>query len=409
VKLLVLGKGVANDGVTMLLDKNQIEYDYLNPDEVKDCNYSFVVKAPGIPLEHELLQEFQEKKIRILTDIELAMKLRKKFYIGVTGSNGKTTTVSLINKILSAKYKTVACGNIGYSVCKALVEHEDAEIFVVELSSFQLEAAKIDLNISLILNVHPCHLDHHSSFRKYAEAKANIFLNQSPNHYVVYNYTDPIVKELVSKSLARKITFSNESVLARCYTDRGVIYYQGKRVLKINENLRLKEFLLTDILAATSVCMLVDKITPKLVARQLKEFKEIEYRLTKINDFIYNDAKSTNPYSTIAAIKCFSEVELVCGGYDRKENLNCLTEYLPKIKRVYAYGQTKDKIHNFMQKNNVECITFDSLDAAFQKAYEDRKEEVILFSPMFASFDGFKNYNERGKYFAELAKNFLEE
>ncbi len=409
MKLLVLGKGVANDGVAMLLDKDKIEYEYLNPDEVKNCDYSFVVKAPGIPMNHELIQEFLEKKIRVLTDIELAMELRKKFYIGVTGSNGKTTTVSLITKILSAKYKAIACGNIGYSVCKALAEHEDADIFVVELSSFQLEAAKIDLNISLILNVHPCHLDHHQSFRNYVEAKANIFLNQSSNHYMVYNYTDPIIKELVSEALAKKITFSNESVLARCYIDHGVIYYQGKRILRLDENLKQKEFFLIDTLAAISVSMLVDKITPKIIQRQLKEFKEIEYRLTKINDFIYNDAKSTNPYSTIAAIKCFNEVELVCGGYDRKENLNCLVEYLPKIKRVYAYGQTKDKIHNFMQKNNVECSTFESLDDAFRKAYLDRKGEVILFSPMFASFDGFKNYNERGKYFTELANSFLEE
>ena len=138
-------------------------------------------------------------------------------------------------------------------------------------------------------------------------------------------------------------------------------------------------------------------ITPKIIKEQLKTFEEVEYRLTKINDFIYNDAKSTNPYSTMAALECFDEVELVCGGYDRKENLSCLQSALPKLKRVYAYGQTKEKVRTYMEENK-----------AFTKAYHDRKEEIILFSPMFASFDNFKNYIERGKYFNEIVLKILE-
>lgn len=407
MKILVLGTGVANDGVVMLLKEEGLDYDYLNIDEVMTFDYQFVVKAPGIPMTEPIIQGFLKKNIRVITDVELAFLLRKKFYIGVTGSNGKTTTVSLIKHILSAKYKTIACGNIGYSLCRALVEHKDAEIFVVELSSFQLEASLIDFNISVLLNVHPCHLDHHTSYKEYIDSKANLCKNQSSSHYCVYHMDDPILREMVKSISAEQISFSRNSYLAKCYIFDEHIYFQNKKILKINPSLKEKTFFLEDVMAAISAVSLVKGISSKIIREQMKSFEEIEYRLTKINSFIYNDAKSTNPYSTMAALECFDSVELICGGYDRKENLDCLKSSLTKLKRVYAYGQTKGKIEKYMQDNNVECLAFNSLDEAFEKAYLDRKEEIILFSPMFASFDGFKNYIERGKYFNEIALKML--
>ncbi len=407
MKILVLGTGVANDGVVMLLKEEGLDYDYLNIDEVMTFDYQFVVKAPGIPMTEPIIQGFLKKNISVITDVELAFLLRKKFYIGVTGSNGKTTTVSLIKHILSVKYKTIACGNIGYSLCRALVEHKDAEIFVVELSSFQLEASLIDFNISVLLNVHPCHLDHHTSYKEYIDSKANLCKNQSSSHYCVYHMDDPILREMVKSISAEQISFSRNSYLAKCYIFDEHIYFQNKKILKINPSLKEKTFFLEDVMAAISAVSLVKGISSKIIREQMKSFEEIEYRLTKINSFIYNDAKSTNPYSTMAALECFDSVELICGGYDRKENLDCLKSSLTKLKRVYAYGQTKGKIEKYMQDNNVECLAFNSLDEAFEKAYLDRKEEIILFSPMFASFDGFKNYIERGKYFNEIALKML--
>ena len=141
--------------------------------------------------------------------------------------------------------------------------------------------------------------------------------------------------------------------------------------------------------------------------KYIRSFSEIEYRLSKYNSYIYNDAKSTNPYSTIAAIKCLDNIYLLCGGFDRNENLYCLKPYLNKIKKVYAYGQTKNKIYNFMSNNNIEVEVFNSLDDAFLKSLKDRTNEVILFSPMYASFDAYKNYIERGIYFSNLCHKYL--
>ncbi|MDE6241729.1 MAG: UDP-N-acetylmuramoyl-L-alanine--D-glutamate ligase [Anaeroplasmataceae bacterium] len=408
MRILVLGKGVANDGVILLLEEEQLEYDYLNLDEVTDYTYDLVVKAPGIRKYEPVIQKLLDNKVQVITDIELAFMLRKKFFIGVTGSNGKTTTVSLITHILSAKYDVVACGNIGYSVCRALVEHPDADIFVVECSSFQLETSKIDFNISVLLNVHPCHLDHHNTYKDYIDSKANLCKYQSSSHYCIYHLDDPILRDMVQSIDAENISFSRTSYLAKCCIYDGYVYHNKKKIIKLEQDLRNKPFFLEDVMASISAVSLVKGITPKIIKEQLKTFEEVEYRLTKINDFIYNDAKSTNPYSTMAALECFDEVELVCGGYDRKENLSCLQSALPKLKRVYAYGQTKEKVRTYMEENKIECLTFDSLDEAFTRAYHDRKEEIILFSPMFASFDNFKNYIERGKYFNEIVLKILE-
>ena len=407
MKVLVLGKGVANDGVILLLTEDNLEYDYLNPEEVVNFDYDLVVKAPGIPYNNEIIKKLIRRKIKIITDIELATLLRQKFFIGVTGSNGKTTTVSLITHILNQKYKAIACGNIGYSVCRALVENPDADFFVVELSSFQLEKTTIDLNISVLLNVSPCHLDHHRNFKEYINSKANICLNQSSNHYFVYNYDDIYIQKIATNCHINRISFSNSSLLAKCYVRDNKIYYGNKCVTKLSDNLHIKEFLLLDTMAAISTCMIIDKIKPRTIRKALSSFKEIDFRMTKVNDFIYNDAKSTNPYSTIAALKCFDKVSLICGGYDRKENLGCLNDYLSKIKCVYAYGDTSSKINEYMNMHDIECYVFDNLEDAFKTALKNRQNEIILFSPMFASFDNFKNYIERGNYFTELVKKHL--
>lgn len=402
MSVLILGKGVANDGVELLLKEEKIEYEYLNLDEVESFNYDYVVKAPGIPYHNEVIKEFLNRKIKIYTDLELGMKLRNKYYILVSGSNGKTTTVSIIYHVLKKVENVILCGNIGYSFCRALVENKDAKTFIIEASSFQLENSIVKPNISVLLNINPCHIDHHLTLRNYVESKENITINQSKEDTFIYNFNDSLIKNICSKTKAELISFSSDSILSKCYLYNGWIYFENKKVYKINKEIIDKEYLLLDYMAAISVLMTYKKINVNKIRKYINNFKEIEYRLTKINDYIYNDAKSTNPYSTIAALKCFNNVFLICGGYDRLENLGCLKCYLHRIKKVYAYGSTKNKVYNFMCNNNVETEVFINLEEAFKKALVDRTNETILYSPMFASFDEYKDYNERGNYFNDL-------
>lgn len=177
--------------------------------------------------------------------------------------------------------------------------------------------------------------------------------------------------------------------------------------MKLSSDLKAKEFLLADVMASIGVALQVRGVKPKHIKKAMQQFKEVAFRMTKLNDFIYNDAKSTNPYSTIAAIQCLDNIFLICGGYDRKENLSCLNEHLHKLKKVYAYGQTKDKIYNYMSNHNVECVCFRNLEEAFIQALQERNNENILFSPMYASFDSFKNYIERGNFFNQLFSKYF--
>ncbi len=407
MKILVLGKGIANDGVVELLRKKDKEFDYFNLDEVKDKDYDLVVKAPGIPYTNTIIEEFLNRNIKVITDIELGMLLCSKYFICVTGSNGKTTTVTLISEILSKEYSVVTCGNIGYSVCRALAEHENADIFVVELSSFQLERSHIDPNISVILPVRPCHLDHHQDYQDYLESKSRITIHQSASHLFIYPYDDPNVKRWLSSSSAKKIAYSTNSYLTQGYVHKGYLCYNGRKVARIPEEAKKKDFLICDMLVAMTACLQVRKINARCIRKAIKSFREVPFRMEKLNSYIYNDAKSTNPYSTIAALKCLQNVELICGGYDRKENLSCLNEDLSRIKKVYAYGESKGKIEQYMVNHQVECQCFNSLEEAFLKALGERKDEIILFSPMFASFDEFKNYIQRGEYFNQLYHKYV--
>lgn len=406
MSVLVLGKGIANDGVVELLKEEKIDYEYLDLKEVKKFDYDYVVKAPGIPYYNEIIKEFQNENVKIYSDLEIGMKLRKKFYIVVTGSNGKTTTVSIIYHILKNIEDVVLCGNIGYSFCRALVENKKSNIFIVEASSFQLENSYIQPNISVILNINPCHIDHHISYKNYVDSKSNITINQTKNDVLVYNLDDPIIKNIIGKTKSNIVSFSTNSILSKCYLYNGWICFNNKKIIKVNKYLVDKEYLLADYMAAISVLMAYNKVKITKIRKYIKDFKEINYRLTKINDYIYNDAKSTNPYSTIAALKCFDDVLLICGGYDRNENLGCLKSYLHKVKKVYTYGDTKNKVYNFMSINSVDSEVFNNLEEAFIKALSDRTSETILFSPMFASFDNFTNYNERGNFFDKLCKKY---
>ena len=196
--ILLLGKGIANNGCKRLLDKYQIKYDYFNISELETYQYEYIVKSPGISLSDEIFKKLNGK---IISDIELGYMITHPNIIGITGSNGKTTVSSMLDYILKNKYNVCLCGNIGYSFCDALVDKPGCDYYIVEMSSFQLEATyELDCVVSAILNVSMCHIDHHKSFEKYLEAKTKITSNQSFNNFVVYNLDDPYLKDIKRKT-----------------------------------------------------------------------------------------------------------------------------------------------------------------------------------------------------------------
>lgn len=407
MKILVLGNGVSSRGVERVLIANNLEYEIKELEEVKRYNYDLVIKSPGIKFSEEVIKQFIRFNAKVITDIELVHMLYNQYIVGITGSNGKTTTTELITKITEEKYSTVSCGNIGYSICDAILDKKEALVYACELSSFQLEGClTFHPRISVILNVSPCHLDHHRSFSDYFLAKRKITDKQTPDEHLVYCFDDINLRRLAKNIKINKYSFSTESKLADCYEFNGYIYFKKEKIVKTKKIKLLGRHNLLNIMASICVAKILN-IDNKHIRRAIQEFEGVKYRLEKINDYIFNDAKSTNIYSTMAAISNFRSVNLICGGYDRKDIIENLYEVVRRVNKVYVFGESKEKIAKFFKKQNIEVKKFESLREATMACLEERKEEVILFSPMCASFDQYENYLKRGEDFENIIKEAL--
>lgn len=400
MKILLLGHGIANDGCQALLNKYHINYDYYDIKDVFSNNYDYIVKSPGIPLDEPIFLKLNGK---VISDISLGYMLLKPKIIGITGTNGKTSISTMLYEVLKTKYKVCLCGNIGYSFCLALTNFDLYDYFIVEVSSFQLETTlPLDFYISVISNINVTHLDHHKTLDNYINAKSNIFINQSLNNYLIYNYDDVLVRRIKNKALSKQISYSTNSHLSDIFILGNYIYYFNKKIYSITNEYNFK---ISNIMAVFGV-LTVMKFNLHKASKILKKFKDVKYRLTKINDFIYNDAKSTNFNSTDAALNSINgKIRLICGGYDRGMNIVLSNTALDKIIKVYAYGGAKERIVKFMSERNILVSSFSNLSLAYTALIKEKGEQdIILYSPMFASYDQYKSYVERGIEFDNLVK-----
>ncbi len=407
VEILLLGIGKSNNALNQFMIKYSIEHDYLSLIDVVRFDYKLVIKGPGIYYDEEVIQKFIEKGVDIITDIEFIYWFLNKEYIAITGTNGKTTTTYLITDIINTAYSAVSCGNCGFPISQAALDYKLYKYFVLELSSFQLKGIKkFTPKIAVVTNLKQAHLDYHHTIEDYYKSKLYIAKNQSKQDYLVLNADDLNVMSLFKNTDATKITFSLTNRGSNAYFYKKFFYFNKERVCHIKYLKSKTDIIIYNVLAAISVAKIL-KIENKNIKKALKEFTFIKYRLEEIKPNIYNDAKSTNVYSTISAIKCFKNknIILICGGYDRKEEINILEEDLVNVVRIYLYGQVKDKLYNYLKRKK-EVYIFDTLKEATLKALNDRIDEIVLYSPMFASYDQYSSYEERGKEFSNIIKNY---
>lgn len=402
MKILLLGHGIANDGCKSLLEKNEIKFDYLNLDELNDLKYDYVIKSPGI-----CLDEIKDKNIegKIISDLELFNMFCRGFVIVVTGSNGKTSVVTMLGKILETKYKVCVCGNIGYSCCQALVDNPLSDIYIIEASSFMLETSgALDVNIGVILNISSCHLDHHKNINNYVTSKLNLGVKQSPSHYLVYNIDNSYLKNIERYVCSILVPFGISSTINRVYLLGNNIYFKTKKIYHLSKDEINYKHIIENKIAVLSVISLMN-FNLKKAAKILKRFEPVKFRLNKIDNQIYNDAKSTNCASTDCAIKSIGKCILICGGYERNISINLSDEALNNIVMVMAYGESKYNLEKYFSSKKINIFVFNSLKEALENAYKAKNKNVsILYSPMYASFDQYNSYNERGEEFNRLYK-----
>lgn len=406
-QILLLGKGISNNALNQFMIKYSIEHDFFDIGSLENYDYQLVIKGPGIFYENPVIKKFIELGVPIITDIEFIYWFLNKEYIAVTGTNGKTTTTYLIRDIINAKFDAVACGNCGYPIAQAALDYKQYKYFVLELSSFELKGTKkFAPKIAVVTNIKQAHLDYHQTIEDYYKSKFNITKNQTKLDYLVLNLDDETSQHLFKNSDAQKITFSINNHNAICHFKGSKVYYGDVAVMKVKNKTMLFKY---NLLAAICVAKLLD-IENKYIKRAIKKFKNVKYRLEEVKPNIFNDAKSTNIYSTTSALKCFENdmVLLICGGFDRKEELNIIDAEFYNVKAIYVYGQTKDKINNLFKKKSIDIFVFDSLKEATLKALNDRVDEVILYSPMFASYDQYHSFEARGKEFNYIVNNYYQ-
>lgn len=378
-----------------------------------------IVKSPGIYPFDDLLVKAREKNIEIISDIELSYRyLKTDNVVAVTGTNGKTTTTTIVGDILKRKAKTFVVGNIGRGILEITKEAKKDDFIVIEASSFQLEdTIKFKPHIALLTYVTSDHLDWHKTTENYVNAKFKIFANQDENDFAILNYEDrKLAKKYNIK--AQKYYFSMEKISEKgSYFEDGKIYYNdGKSTEEILEVKDLKipgVHNIKNVMAAIIIAKLfgIDSYTIK---RSISSFTGVEHRIEFVRELhgvkYYNDSKGTNPDSTEVAIAAMDgHVILIAGGYDKNSNFdNLIEKSKDKLKKVILLGETADKISNSCKKSDVEFYIVKDLNKAVELAKKlSLKGEDVLLSPACASWDMYSNYEARGRHFKDLVRELV--
>ncbi|MDN4492423.1 UDP-N-acetylmuramoyl-L-alanine--D-glutamate ligase [Ureibacillus aquaedulcis] len=381
-----------------------------HPEDLLDEGFELLVKNPGIPYTNPIVDDAVKRGIQVITEVELAYLVSEAPIIGITGTNGKTTTTTLLFEMLNSGGKNpLIAGNIGTVACGVAAGATKENVIVTELSSFQLMGT-IDFKprIAILTNLYDAHLDYHGTFEDYAEAKFNITKNQDETDWFIYNADQEIVKQYAAKSKAIKIPFSssgrsNEGISA----DETTIYWQGEAYLeRLNIALPGKHNL-ENILAALAACILYG-CEKEALEEVLKTFTGVRHRTQFVREWngrkIYNDSKATNTLATKVALEAFTQpTVLLAGGLDRGHSFEELRSSMRNVKSVVAFGQTAERFIEFAQSCGVgETVLAENVEDAVAKAAPISKSgDVILLSPACASWDQYKSFEIRGDLFID--------
>lgn len=401
---------IADYGFTTYFGKNCLE-------NLKGFNMIF--RSPScLPTRAELQQEEARGAI-VTTEVEMLMKMCPCKIIGVTGSDGKTTTTSLINSILQKSgYHTFLGGNIGTPLFTKLPEMKPEDIVVLELSSFQLMGMEISPDIAVITNITPNHLNVHKDYQEYIEAKKNIFHYQNENGIVILNYDNELTKNCAKEAKGKVVFFSRKEKL-----ENGLIV-DGKMIKECEDTIRKHIFDGKDAILrgnhnleniATAIAATKTLVSIEDAVEAIKNFKPVEHRIEFVKEIDqvkwYNDSMASSPTRTLSGLNSFEEeIVLIAGGYDKNLDYRPLAKpIVDKVKTLLLIGQTAGKIFDVTkeeaerQGKKLDIHMCESLEQTVTLAKKSAKPgNVVLFSPASASFDMFKDFADRGNQFKKL-------
>ncbi|GAE47092.1 UDP-N-acetylmuramoylalanine-D-glutamate ligase [Mesobacillus boroniphilus JCM 21738] len=375
-----------------------------------DEGFELVVKNPGIPYYNPMIQKAIEKEIPVITEVELAYQISEAPLIGITGTNGKTTTTTLIFEMLEAGNKhPLIAGNIG-TVASGVAQEATAEnTIVIELSSFQLMGIdQFKPGISIITNLYDAHLDYHGTRTEYIGAKARITQNQTEEDFLIINADQDECMAIARNSRAQIVPFSTRKVLENgAYVKDGWVCFYGEQIIETKDIVLPGKHNLENILSAVAATLLsgADK---EAIRKVLTTFAGVRHRLQYVATIderkFYNDSKATNILATENALAAFdAPIVLLAGGLDRGNSFDELVPSLKNVKTLITFGETAEKVGQAGHDAGIKTILrADNVEKAVPVAFEHSEAgDVILLSPACASWDQYKTFEVRGDMFIE--------
>lgn len=381
-----------------------------HPDDLINKDVNYLIKNPGVPIDHKYVLKAKELGIEVLNEVEVSARLMRKdvHLIGITGTNGKTTTTTIIYEILKEKFKDKVhlTGNMGYPLISFLDKFKKDDFIVMETSSQQLENLdKFTPEVAVLTNVSEAHLEFFKTYDHYKELKKRIFKNHTKDNLAIINRTDEESLKLTKDIKSNKVYFS-DSKDDLCYIEKENIYYKGKKIIDTKEIILKGMHNYQNIMAAIIVAKHYG-VEDEIINKVVKKFKGVEHRLEFVKELdgkkYYNDSKATNLVSTQIALKSFDkDILLILGGYERGQDFKELIPYLDNVKVILAIGENRERVKKELSNYNV--IVKETLKEAM-KNIKDYYVDIVLLSPASASWDQYKKFEDRGEEFKNIVNS----
>ncbi len=380
-----------------------------HPLELLDEDFALIVKNPGIPYSNEMVKKALDKGIQVLTEVELAYLISEAPIFAITGSNGKTTTTTMIADVLNhAGQSALLSGNIGFPASEVAVDAKENDRLIMELSSFQLMGVdQFRPHIAVITNLMPTHIDYHGSFEEYVNAKWNIQNNMSDKDFLILNGDQEISYDLANKTKATILYFSSQKEVDGAYCLDGKLYFEGEYIMDADQIGVPGLHNVENALATIAVAKLAN-VDNDSIKKILASFGGVKHRLQYVGQVnqikFYNDSKSTNILACQKALSSFdnSNLILIAGGLDRGNEFDDLVPDIIGLKKLILLGQSADKMKKAAEKAGVSYLDAKDVAEATAIAFKEAKQgDVVLLSPANASWDMYKSFETRGDEFIQ--------
>lgn len=389
-----------------------------HPDDLLDESFDYLIKNPGVPIDHKYVLKARNLGIEVINEVEMAYRLLPEgvSIIGITGTNGKTTTTTLTYEIMYRAYgeKVHLAGNIGYPLSSILDTVKSGDIIVIECSCQQGENfINFHPHVGICTNFSEAHIDFMKTYDHYKEVKSRMFYNQTSDDIAIMNYDNSDVMEKLNDVISIKRYFSSKEIIDGCHLEGDYIYYYNDQVMNIND-IKIKGMHNVENVMAAIMAVKEYGVSNEIIYEAVSNFKGVEHRLEYVDTVngveYYNDTEATNIKCSQIALSSFKRpIVLFLGGLERGQDFNELTPYMDNVKAIIAIGTCRERVAEYARSINKDVYVYEHLTDGFDKASEIATAgDVVLLSPASASWDQYKECEVRGAEFKEKVKELGE-